>query len=101
MPSAPAALARSAFDANVQYPRETSAIEPASEPAGSVLEAASRSPAGPQRNRSTGLPSVPTIVPTSTSFWSIVAQAGGVAETPTLNATGATPAGAETVSVVA
>ena len=33
------------------------------------------SPDGPQRWRSTGLPSVPMIVPTSTSVWSVVAHA--------------------------
>ena len=38
-----------------------------------------RSPA-PQRWRSTGLPSVPTIEPTSTSVWSVVAQAAGAGE---------------------
>src|SRR5919202_5279934 len=71
MPIAPAAFARSAFEKNVQIPRETSAIWFASDPGGSVVFAGLfGSSAGPHRWRSTGVPSVPTIEPTSVSVWS-------------------------------
>ena len=59
-------------------PRETSAIEPFSEPAGSGLGPPSRFPGGPQRSRGTGCPFVPRIEPTSTSCWSALAHAAGV-----------------------
>jgi hypothetical protein len=98
-PSAPAAFARATFEPKVQKPRETSAIEPVSDPDGKVLPGASTLLGGPQRRRSTGLPSVPTIVPMSTSFWSIVVHAGGVVLGPWLNGIAVTPAGAVTVSV--
>ena len=78
MPIAPAAVARAAFDANVQTPRETSAIAPVSEPAGSGEAPPLRLPGGPQRLRATGAPSRPSTVPMSTSCWSDVAQAAGV-----------------------
>ena len=79
MPIAPAARTRAAFSAKVQFPRETSAIAPFSEPAGSGDVPPSRFPGGPQRSRGTGALFVPMIVPTSTSCWSAFAQAGGVA----------------------
>jgi hypothetical protein len=41
---------------------------------------------------------MPTIVPTSTSRWSIVPQAGGVVPAPRLNGIGGRPAGKETAS---
>ena len=47
IPVAPAARARWAFETNVQVPRETSAIDPASEPFGSVLGPPFGSDAGP------------------------------------------------------
>src|SRR5205814_6169091 len=55
---------------------ETSRIVPRADSGGSVPRLFG-SDAGPQRCRSTGLPSVPTIVPTSTSAWSAPAHAAG------------------------
>ena len=78
MPIAPAACARPAFDAKEQIPRETSAIAPVSEFAGSGLSEPFGSAALPQRWRSTGWPFLPTIEPMSTSVWFALAQAGGV-----------------------
>src|SRR5688572_32934180 len=95
MPIAPAAFTRAALSANVQEPRETSAIAPASEPAGRGEAPPSRLPGGPQRLRGTGARLTPSTVPTSTSGWSEVAQAAGVSS-PALraNGTGVTEAGA-------
>ena len=76
-PTAPAAFARAAFDASVQTPRWARATVPVSEPAGSVPAPVSTLALPPQSLRSTGLPSVPTIEPTSTSVWSLEPQAGG------------------------
>ena len=87
MPIAPAAFTRAAFSANVQTPRDTSAIAPVSEPAGSGVGPPSRLPGGPQRLRGTGLPSTPRIVPTSTSGWSALTQPAGVGS-PALRANG-------------
>ena len=78
MPTPPAAFTRALLRAKVQMPRETSAIEPFSEPAGSGLGPPSRFPGGPQRSRGTGWPLVPRIEPTSTSCWSEFAHAAGV-----------------------
>ena len=69
IPTAPAALAWSAFVTNGQRPRSASTIFPSSEFAGSVPFVDVRSEPAPQRWRSTGLPSVPTIEPASTSVW--------------------------------
>ena len=67
-PTAPAARARAAFEANVQTPREASATSPASDPAGSGFELASFGSApSPQSRASTGRPFAPMIVVTSTS----------------------------------
>ena len=76
-PIAPAALAWSALFTNGQRPRWASAITPSSEWAGSVPLSEARLPVGPQRWRSTGFPSVPTIEPTSTSVWSAEPQDEG------------------------
>ncbi len=54
MPTPPAARTRLAFRANVQSPRDTSAIAPRSEPAGSGVRPPSRLPGGPQSLRGTG-----------------------------------------------
>src|SRR5919201_4344502 len=79
IPIAPAAFARSDLDTNEQVPRRTKAIAPFSEPLGSVvLKELFGSVDGPQRYGSTGFPSVPLSVPTSTSVWSAVTHAGGV-----------------------
>ena len=69
MPAPPAARTRSTFESKVQLPRETSATEPLSDRAGSDEKRGSfgSNPIGAQRRRSTGLPSVPVIVPMSTS----------------------------------
>ena len=77
-PVAPAARARRAFESNVQTPRETRTTVPESDPGGSMLTGRFTSPAGPQRRRSTGRPSIPTIVPTSTSETSTVSHASGI-----------------------
>ena len=74
---APAAFAWCAFSWSGQSPRSTSAIEPSSEPGGSVPTGRSSSPGGPQRWRSTSFPSVPVIAPTSTSVWSALPHAVG------------------------
>ena len=65
-PAAPPICAFAAFAAKAQVPRETSTSAPLTDPVGSVPRPFGSS-AGPQRYRSTGCPSVPTIVPTSTS----------------------------------
>ena len=78
IPIAPACCARPAFDANEHEPRDTSAIAPVSEFAGSGLSEPFGSAALPQRWRSTGWPLRPTIVPTSTSCWFEFAHASGV-----------------------
>ena len=78
IPVPPARATRSAFESNVQRPRETSATVPPREPDGSGERVGSfgSSPAA-QRRRSTGCPSVPVIVPTSTRMWSNCGQLGG------------------------
>ena len=78
-PIAPACAARSPFETNVHDPRETSAIAPFSELAGSWLSAPFGSPSAPQRCRSTGWPLRPMIEPTSTTSWFVVSHAAGVA----------------------
>ena len=75
-PAAPPIWAFAALVVNAQMPRETSRIVPRTESGGSVPRVLG-SEAGPHRCRSTGLPSVPTIVPTSTSLWSALVQASG------------------------
>ncbi len=77
IPTAPASWARKALVMIAQRPRETSAIAPASEPRGSVLVGAFGSVPAAQSCRSTGLPSRPTMVPTSTSVRSLAPQAAG------------------------
>ena len=77
MPIAPPSAARSAFETNVQMPRETRTILPLTESLGSVPRLVFGSLADPQRCDSTGLPSVPTIDETSTICWSSVAHAPG------------------------
>jgi hypothetical protein len=62
----------------VHDPRETSAIAPESEPAGSGLSAPFGSTALPHSWRSTGWPLRPMIEPTSMSSWFVVSQAAGV-----------------------
>ena len=74
---APPTAARSAFETKAHRPRETSTILPVSESFGSVPSPVFGSFAGPQRCDSTGLPSVPTTVVTSTSVWSRIAQTPG------------------------
>ena len=59
IPVAPACLARPAFETNEHVPRETSAIAPLSELAGSWFSAPFGSAALPHRWRSTGWPFVP------------------------------------------
>src|SRR2546423_3837961 len=76
-PIAPARLARSAFDAKLQMPRDASAILPVSDPAGSVPADVFGSVTDPHRCASTGFPSLPIIVLTSTIVWSSVDQAAG------------------------
>src|SRR5262249_21145985 len=76
------AFACAAFVRNGQMPRTTSAIVPFSEPGGSVPLVDARFPAGPQSSRLTGLPSVPTIEPTSTSVWSVVPHESGALRPP-------------------
>ncbi len=79
MPAPPAARTRDALSANVQVPRQTSAIAPANERAGSGERPPSRFPGGPHRLRGTGVPFRPMIVPTSTSGRSERDQAAGIA----------------------
>ena len=76
--TAPARAARSAFETNVQCPRETSAMSPLSDP-GCSGERASLfvSLSGPQSLRSTGLPSTPVRAPTSTSLCPLEANEPG------------------------
>ena len=81
-PIAPATCARAAFETNVHVPREASAIDPRSDPGGSVPGPPFGLSGGPQSLRSTGAPFVPTIVPTSTSAWSTIAQPCGVSLPP-------------------
>src|SRR5581483_3391895 len=100
-PIAPAARARADLELNVQIPRETRAIAPVSEPRGSVDAPSLRLLGGPQRCDSTGLPSVPTIVPTSTSFWSTLAQAAGGVWAAGWNGIGPRPETAGLVTVSA
>src|SRR3954471_5957456 len=71
IPVPPAACTRSAFEAKVQPPRETSATMPDSELRGSGVKLGSfgSEPGRPQRWRSTGWPFVPASVPTSTIVW--------------------------------
>ncbi len=78
IPLPPARRTRSAFESNVQPPRETSAIRPVIAPGASVERVTSfgSKPGGAQRWRSTGWRFVPTIVPMSTSCWS-PSHAGG------------------------
>ena len=73
---------RAAFSANVQTPRETSAIAPVSEPAGSGVEPPLRFPGGPQRLRGHRSAVAPISVPTSTSCWSRSPSAGGASPGP-------------------
>ena len=54
IPMPPAAFTRALLSANVQVPRETSAMASFSEPPGSGLGPPSRFPGGPQRSRGTG-----------------------------------------------
>ena len=77
IPAASPSSARAAFEAKLQRPRETRAILPASEPFGRLPSPLSGSAAVPQRYGSAGLPSVPTIVATSTIVWSAFAQVWG------------------------
>ena len=77
IPTAPAAAARSALVTIAQCPRETSAIEPVSEPRGSVVVGALGSGPAAQSSRSTGRASVPAIVPMSTRGRSVEPQATG------------------------
>jgi hypothetical protein len=77
-PIAPAAFAWAAFVTNGQRPRVASAMVPSRERFGSVPCGEARLPAGPQRCRSTGLPSVPVIVPTSTRTCALVLHEAGV-----------------------
>ena len=77
IPIAPASRACVALAVKGQSPRWTSATAPLSDPAGSVPRGRSRAPGGPQRRRSTALPSVPTTEPTSTSVWSAAPHATG------------------------
>ena len=97
IPIAPAAFARVAFDTNVQIPRETSTILPASDPGGSFEVSCSGAFAGPHKSRSIGLPSVPVIVVTSMTCWSAVTQVVGIVLGPFSNGICAPPTcGAET-----
>jgi hypothetical protein len=66
IPTAPAARARAALEANVQAPRETSATAPVSVPRRSGFWPAFGSRPIPQSRRSTGVPEALTIDPTST-----------------------------------
>ena len=77
-PIPPASFTRAAFETKLQKPRETSAIEPVSEPAGSGLYAPFGSLGRPQRCRSTGVPSRPTIVPMSVSCCALNAHVLGM-----------------------
>ena len=80
MPAAPPIWAFAALVVNAQTPRETSRIVPRADSGGSVPRVLGLE-AGPQRCRSTGLPSVPTIVPTSVSVWSALVHAAGIGRT--------------------
>ena len=77
MPFAPPIAARAAFEAKVQMPRETSATLPASESLTIVPRLPFGSVAEPHRCVSTGLPSLPSTLETSTSGWSALDQAVG------------------------
>ena len=77
-PIPPASFTRAAFETKLQKPRETSAIEPVSEPAGSGLYAPFGSSGRPQRCWSTGVPSRPTIVPMSVSCCALNAHVLGM-----------------------
>ncbi len=79
-PIAPAFFACSAFVIKGHRPRETSAILPASECAGSLPRGEARFAAGPQRCGSTGCPLVPVIVSTSTTVFAVVLHAAGLGE---------------------
>src|SRR6266516_3061641 len=87
MPIAPASFARAALEANVQKPRDTSAIAPSSECAGRSLTGPLGSLLDPHRCRSTGTPSRPTIEPMSTSTWLPPLHDAGIALAPAMNGT--------------
>jgi hypothetical protein len=76
-PIAPAAFACAAFVSSGHEPRDASAIFPLSEFFGSLLFVDAMLVGGPQRSGLTGLPSVPVIVPTSTTVCGVVPQAFG------------------------
>src|SRR5438445_12464129 len=84
--SAPARAARIAFEMNVQWPREASAMSPLRDP-GCRGERASLfgSLSGPQSRRSTGLPSTPVRAPMSTSLCSVRANEPGKRAPPALS----------------
>ena len=77
MLAAPPIWAFAALVVKAQMPRETSRIVPLADAGGSVPRLLGLE-AWPQRCRSTGLPSVPTIVPTSVSVRSALVQASGI-----------------------
>src|ERR1700751_4289351 len=77
MPIAPAAFACADFVSSGHTPRDTSAIFPLRDFAGSVPFVDAMLGAGPHSLESTFFPSVPVIVLTSTTVWGVVTHAFG------------------------